>query len=110
MSYCLTLGIIKNDGMSHVMTYDRLRVDTQDEDLFELIRAAATPLGAGVYWWSDDGCKRLSTDAYDFPLTFVTSFQLALLLGDVHLDPWDAALKAFMVALPPATRVVLFWN
>lgn len=110
MSYCLTLGIIKNDGISHVMAYDRLRVDTQDDDLFELIRAAATPLGSVVYWWNDDGCKQLTADAYDFPLTFLTAYHLAFLLGDVSSDPWDSAVKTFLVALPPATRVVLFWN
>ena len=109
MSYCLTLGIIKNDRNAELVVYDRLRVDTQDEELFEQIRALATPLGMDVYWWSEDGAGDVSTDAYDFPLTFITAFRLAALLGSMD-HPWDAALKAFLVALPPATRVVLFWN
>jgi hypothetical protein len=110
MSYCLTLGIIKNEHAGlDVLAFDRLRTDLEGEEIFEPVRREATPLDVPMMWHTDEGLRRYTEDAYGNPLTFVTAYRLTLVWPMADLSAWDRAVLRFLHALPPSTRIVLYW-
>ena len=67
------------------------------------------PDGLKVGHYEEEGLRYDETDRYGNPLTYTTPEQLRALrlLGEV--SNWNRAVLAFLLALPPATRVVLYW-
>jgi hypothetical protein len=85
--------------------------------LFAQLSADATPplvrlfppgLQAGVY--RDAELTFTATDGYGKPLTFATPGDLRALCLPGDLAPWNCAVLAFLRALPPDHRLVLFWS
>lgn len=93
----------------------RLRFD-RDTGLFAqldsqsspcLVRALPDGLKVGCY--QGDGLTFTATDRSGRPLTFTTPADLARLRVPEDIAPWNRAILAFLLALPPDTRVVLYW-
>ena len=72
-------------------------------------RVLPLPEGLKVGRYEDAGLRYDDKDRYGNPLTFTTSD----LLGDIpeieEICEWNRAVLAFLLALPPETRIVLYW-
>lgn len=110
MSINLTLAFDRYAFNGPILCFERHRLDWQDYEAFDRIKAEAVPLGDSVYWYEDEGLKQRAEDPYGKPLTFMPAHTIARHLSKVPLRGWDAAVLAFLNALPPATRVVLWWS
>jgi len=93
-----------------VLGYERLSLTYQDYDLFDRIKAEATPIDGMLMSYEDEGIKDRSDDPYGTPLTFLTAHRLAKHFDGIGMEAWDMAVLAFVKALPPSTRVVLWWS
>lgn len=71
--------------------------------------ALQLPNGLVVGDYGDDGLKYVSNDARGNALTYTTPQALQQLRVPPDTAPWNRAILAFLLALPPDTRVVLFW-
>lgn len=109
MSVNLTLAFDHFGLRGPLLACDRLRMDFQDYDAFDRLRAEAIPMVDGVQWYGDDGIEDCTEDNYGEPLTFVTAYTLAKHLRGTPLAGWDLAVLAFVKTLRPDTRVVLWW-
>lgn len=67
------------------------------------------PDGLSVANHDDDGLRYVSADANGRPLTYTTSYELRRLRVPADTVPWNRAILAFLLTLPPDTRIVLFW-
>lgn len=92
-----------------------LRFD-RDDGLFGQLRTDSTPtlvlplpVGLTVGNYSDDGLQYVSADASGTPLTYTTPQALRQLGVPADTAPWNRAILSFLVALPPDSRIVLFW-
>src|SRR4051812_46517473 len=87
-----------------------LRMD-RDEALFAQLAAGAQMLSAGlkVGHHEDEGLRWDEVDRYGKPLTFTTPEELRRLRLPDEVAPWNRAVLAFLLALPPDTRIVLYW-
>lgn len=111
MSLNLELIIDRHGLPGRILAHTCLPLRWQDYDAFDLIKAEAVPLVDGVQRYEDDqGLTDWDTDPYEEPLTFLPAHTIARHLSKAPLRGWDAAVLAFLNALPPATRVVLWWN
>lgn len=95
---------------SPILCHDRMRLDIERTEVFEKIQAAANPLPDGVRWYEDGGLKDRMTDPYDDPITFVPAGTLARILSEFDLSDLDAAALAYLKALQPHIRIVLWWS
>lgn len=93
-----------------LLAFERMRLDWQDYDAFDRLKSDAIPFVNGVDWFGDEGLEHSTTDDYGFPLTYVSAHTLAQHLSQESLRGWDAAALAFLKALPPDTKVVLWWS
>lgn len=110
MSRNLTLAFDRYGIKGAITCYERQRLDWQDCEAFDAIAAEAVPLPDGVMWYEDDGVAYRTEDMYGKTLTFMSSHTIARHLSGVTLGRYDAAVLAFLKALPPDTRVVLWWD
>jgi hypothetical protein len=92
-----------------------LRFD-RDSGLYEQLDRHATPClvhplpeGLKVGRYEDQGLTFTDVDRYANPLTFTTPADLSGLRVPDGIDPWNQAVLAFLLALPPEARIVLFW-
>jgi hypothetical protein len=92
-----------------------LRFD-KDEALFAQLAADASPClvtsmasGLKLGHCEDEGLKWSETDRYGNPLTCTTSVDLKRLRVPADVAPWNRAVLAFLLALPPEARIVLYW-
>lgn len=92
-----------------------LRLD-RDPRLLSLFSKEATPClvqslpeGLKVGHYEDEGLKFDQNDRYGKPLTFTTPEQLQVLPLLEEMSDWNRAALAFLLALPPGTRIVLYW-
>ncbi len=67
------------------------------------------PEGLKIGHYEDAGLHYDDKDRYGEPLTFTTPELLREMpaLGDIC--EWNRAVLAFLVNLPPGTRIVLYW-
>jgi hypothetical protein len=93
-----------------LLAYERLRLDWQDYEAFDRIKAEAVPLPEGVQWYEDDGIEHRAEDPYGEPLKFMAAHTLARHLSALPLRGWDVAVLTFVKSLRPDTRVVLWWS
>jgi hypothetical protein len=93
-----------------LLAFERMRLDWQDYEAFDRLKADAIPFQNGVDWYDDDGLRHTTTDDYGDTLTYVAAHTLTKHLSVVQLRGWDAAVLAFLKALPPDTKVVLWWD
>lgn len=91
------------------LAFARLPLRTQNRELFQRIERIAHPFTDGVWWYGDEGLKQFSTDPYDTPLTYVLARDLKVELECADMVGTDAAIRAFVAAMPPDWRVVLWW-
>jgi hypothetical protein len=92
------------------LTTASLRLD-RDARLQAQLSAAARPLPEGlkVGHYVDDGLRFETTDGYGKPLTFTTPADLGALRLSPDTCQWNRAVVAFLLALPPESRIVLYW-
>lgn len=67
------------------------------------------PDGLKVSLHTDDGLKLTEKDSYGQPLTFTTSDKLKTLPAIEEIGEWNRAALAFLLTLPPDTKIVLYW-
>jgi hypothetical protein len=67
------------------------------------------PEGLKIGCYQEEGLIYTATDRSGQPLTFTTPADLARLRVPDDIDPWNRAVLAFLAALPPDTRIVLYW-
>src|SRR5262245_19786931 len=92
-----------------------LRFD-RDPRLFGQLAPDATPClvrplpdGLAVGSYEDEGLRYIEADRYGNRLTWTTPADLHRLAVPDDTDPWNRAIIAFLLALPPDTRLVLCW-
>jgi hypothetical protein len=93
-----------------------LRLD-RDMRLFgQLAADAAVPLvrplpdGLKVGCYEDQGLRFVNTDRYGKTLTYTTPGELRQIVVPEDTAGWNRAALAFLLALPPGTRIVLYWS
>lgn len=59
--------------------------------------------------YEDQGLVFTDKDRYGQPLTFTTAAQIRKLKVPDDVDPWNNAVIAFLVSLPPDSKIVLYW-
>jgi hypothetical protein len=98
-----------------VLATASLRLD-RDPRLFSHLAVAADPClvrpmpeGLRVGHYEDEGLQFSEQDRYGHPLTFTTPADLQQLRIFDDLSPWNRAVLTFLLALPPETRVILYW-
>ena len=67
------------------------------------------PVGLKVGHYEDDGLKFDEKDRYGQALTFTTPMQLQALREVKEISEWNRAVLAFLLVLPPDTKIVLYW-
>ncbi len=72
-----------------------------------LVQPLPGDLKVGVY--ADTGLAFKDQDSYGYPLTFISSLDLAQLEFSENLSVWNAAVLTFMGNLPADARIVLYW-
>lgn len=110
MTQRLTVAIDRYGTDGPIICYTRHRLDLQDGEVLKRIRDAAVPLHVSVYWYEDDGLKEHKTDLDGARLTNMAANTLVNLLKGRTLYTFDTALLAYLMAIPPYTRVVLWWD
>jgi len=92
-----------------------LRCD-RDQRLLAQLAAEASPRlvhplpkGLKIGHHDDQGLKFDDVDRYGKPLTYTTSADLRRLRLPADLAPWNQAVLAFLLALPPDAHLVLYW-
>ena len=108
MSVNLHLGLDRYGG-DPVLCYERHRLAWQDAALFAALKSESVPLPDGAQWYFDEGLEHVREDAYGEPLKWLTAHAVVRRLSEVPLRGWDAAVLQLLKALPPSTRVVLYW-
>lgn len=109
MSVNLTLAFDRYGTKWPTLCYERHRLGWQDSEAFDRLKADAVPLRDGVQWYGDEGLEERKEDPYGQPLTFMSAHTIARHLGAAPLRGFDAATLAYVKALPPETRVILWW-
>lgn len=67
------------------------------------------PEGFKVGLHTDEGVKITENDGYGKPLTFTTPEQMRVVGEIEELTDWNRAALAFLLKLPPGSRIVLYW-
>ena len=114
MSISLAVGVDSFDrGRDSILVYTRLSLFHQDYELFDALKAAAAPLPVAVGWYEDEGLRYRRDDQYGEPLTFLTAHQFLRIWNTrkaARLDDWDESCIAFIRAMRPDRKLVLFWK
>lgn len=125
MGIDLTLCPVRHDhgkDSGSILVYTRLDFNMRDYDLWKKIQAEAIPLGVPVSWYMDQGIEDVTEDPYGSPLTFITAHRLLKII-DEHFKSsdelwirsgnrghWDLGCLAFIRALNPDRRIILWWH
>ena len=112
MGIDLTLVPVQWNLPGPILAHTRLDLQCRDYDLHSALRKVATPLTVPLNWYDDDGLTEYLDDRYGTKLTFVTAHQFCEAvkgLRDYGSD-WDRAVIAFVAALAPDRRIVLWFN
>jgi hypothetical protein len=67
------------------------------------------PADLKVGHYEDEGLKYETVDRHGAPLTYTTPAELQKLRLLDDVSPWNRAELAFLLALPPEARVILYW-
>lgn len=113
MGIDLTLGVPKYDTLDAPLVSERFRLDVRNHELFDALKEISTPLPQGVNWFFDEGLETVATDSYDEPLTFATAAQVVKQYERYEtgkITEWDTAVLAFLKAVRPDRKVILYWN
>ena len=88
------------------------RVDLhRDYAMFEQIGSLPSLKAAlPVRWYEDDGLKLRDTNPYGGALRYTTASEFAAVKVPDDATVWNRAVIAFLTALPPETRVYLWWH
>jgi hypothetical protein len=115
MGIDLTLMPDKWPGLSvhgAPLGFDRLGLQCGHCDLFQELESVATVAPHGIYYYGDEGIARETENPYGRPVSFVTAGQIVKILDSIEWEwrEWDAAVWAFIRALPPDRRVFLWFH
>src|SRR5262245_41412283 len=67
------------------------------------------PAGLKIGHYEEEGLRFSDKDRYGHELTFTTPEQLGALREVNEISDWNRAVIAFLLGLPPGSRIVLFW-
>jgi hypothetical protein len=104
------------DRRGEILPTATLRFD-RDDRLFSQLARDAVPclvhllpdeLKVGVY--EDAGLRFAAVDRYEQPLTCTTPESFRQLVIPPDTAAWNRAIISFLLALPPDTRIVLYWS
>ena len=115
MSVDLTLCPDRHDGRSlngWWLAYERISLDG-DGRLWDAIKELPPhplPPLTRFTWYSDGGLEDATTDKYGEPLTYATAGELGAIVLPEDVSPRNAAVFAYLRALPAGTPVVLWWH
>lgn len=111
MSISLTLAFDVFRISGPILCTTRQALSFSCMQTFWRIANAAIPLPDGVKWFDDQGLRLYFTDPRGDPLTFINALTLSRLLEtELLLNDFDLATLAYLKAIPPDTRVVLWWH
>lgn len=90
----------------------KMRLDLVDYDLWPKIAAEAIPLTEGAMVYEEErGLQRRFDDDLGRTLSWMPAHSIARLLAPaLHESEWDRATLGYLQAIPPGTRVVLWWS
>ena len=94
------------------LAYTRLGFMFRDYDYFDELQKISRPLNEVFRWYDDEGLTKRDDDKYGDKLTFImaSDFLKVKKVGKRKLSDWDKAIFAFIKALEPSTKLVLFWH
>jgi hypothetical protein len=94
-----------------ILSTNKLAFDYVQASLADELHPFSVPLSEPVHWLEDgsDSSPR-KTDMYGDPLHFVSATHLVPKLAVIAKTPWEKAVVAFVGALPPDARVILWWH
>lgn len=108
MSRYLALILDHYNNKGDLFSEDKLRMDWQNYEAFDKLKADAIPFLKGVHLEYGDEVARV-TDEFGDPLTYVSSYTLFRHLSMCRLTDWDAAVRVFVGSLPDI-RIILWWH
>ena len=92
------------------LLYESLRLD-RDGALFDAIERAPSFAVPQVEVYEDDGLRVRGTTPYGEPVRYALAGELARAGSEpADLSPWNAAVVAFLRALPADLPVYLWWH
>jgi hypothetical protein len=103
------------EGRGEFLATATLRLDRDPRLLAQLAPESepclvrALPAGLKVGHYEDEGLRWDGMDRQGRPLTFTTPEELRRLRVPDDLIEWNRAVLAFLLALPPNARIVLYW-
>lgn len=93
-------------SFSHTM----LRCDGQ-RSLFDVIAELKTrPAPEDFSTYRDEGYGAIEFDPYGDALTYIRAGELVKAAAGIELYPRNAAAWAYLAALDPQTKIVLYWH
>jgi hypothetical protein len=112
MGVDLTIIIEKYSLSGPILAYDRLSFKGRHYDLWEQLDAAGTPVTEGVEWYGDEGIEHRTTNPYGDPIKSLTAYQFVRTWDEFieFGNAWDSAIVAFIRALPPTVKIILWFN
>lgn len=111
----IDLTIIPDDdlGQGSISSYTRLALRMRNYDLWDALEKRSTPASTPMMWYGDEGLKKVKTNPYGQKITSVTASQFTAAWA-AHVpptvSPWDAAVHAFIAALPPDHDLFLWFH
>lgn len=109
----LTLVPERYPSLDDWLCLERLQLNMRDYDLWDRLREQATPLGKPIEWLGEDGVERLEVDYDGDPISYLPAGILAREFAKLPPEEvcwWDKAVLALIAALPPSTRVLLWFG
>jgi hypothetical protein len=112
MGVDLTLVPIRDDSPRMPWWLEGSRLDLhRDYAVWNLIEPVKRiPDGVRFSRYSDEGIEDRNDDQYGNPLTYITAGDLAIVKLHKQASLWNQACWAFIRALPPKTKIVLWWH
>lgn len=74
-----------------------------------VLNPVALPAGVEFQWYSDEGIKTLTTDAYGTLLTWVPTHEFGRVNFRHSHSMWNQVVVQFLTSLPKEMPVVLYW-
>lgn len=87
---------------------DSLCLD-RDCSLWRMVEAASSHEAGEVTVITEDGWRKVTTTPYGAPLHYVLAGDLAAAVAGADTSPWNAAVLAFVAALPADVPIYLWW-
>ncbi len=109
MGLDLTIGIVEYPQMNRWLLYNRIMFDRMSFDCIKVLNTHPLPIDKLVDWYTDEGIKRIRTNAYGEELTVINPIEFWRINTD-KMSKWNQLLIAFLRQLDIETLIVLYWH